>query len=76
MSTTCPGSDVAITFKNCPVCGEEVELFTGDAKAKCLNCGHWVPREVAACIDWCPAAKECYKHVFEAEKEEKHDEGQ
>lgn len=64
MSMACPGSDVAITIKNCPRCGEEVELFTGDARAKCTNCGFIVPREVAACIDWCPAAKKCYSHVF------------
>lgn len=66
MSKTCPGSDVAITFMNCPACGEEVELFTGDAKAKCPNCGVSVSRDVASCIDWCPAAKKCYRHVFEA----------
>lgn len=67
----CPGSDVTITMKNCPQCGEEVELFTGDSKTKCTNCGHMVPREVASCIDWCPAAKKCYSHVFkEREAEE------
>lgn len=68
MSFSCPGSDVSITIKKCPVCGEEVELFTGDSRTKCTNCDNWVVREVASCIDWCPAAKECYKHVF-AEKE-------
>lgn len=68
MITNCPGSEVAITIKECPKCGEEVELFTGDSKAKCLNCGHWVPREIASCIDWCPAAEQCYSHVFRAEK--------
>lgn len=76
MSTTCPGSDVSITIKNCPNCGEEVELFTGDSKAKCLNCGHWVPRDIASCIDWCPAAKECYRHVFESQEKGEDEEGQ
>jgi ribosomal protein S27AE len=71
MSKVCPGSDIAITIKICPKCGEEVELFTGDSKAKCIKCGTLVRREVASCIDWCPAAKECYSHVFQEEKEEK-----
>lgn len=61
----CPGSDVEITVKPCPFCGEEVELFTGEAKAKCHGCGNFVTREKASCIEWCPGAKQCFRHVFE-----------
>ena len=61
----CPGSDVEITVKNCPSCGEEVELFTGESRAKCSGCGNWVVREKASCIEWCPGAKQCFHHVFE-----------
>ena len=67
MITNCPGSDVQITIVECPKCKGEVELFTGDSKAKCVECGTWVPREIASCIDWCPAAEQCYKSVFEEE---------
>jgi len=52
----------------CPKCGEEVELFTGDSKAKCTNCGTMVAREKASCIEWCPGATQCFHHVFEAEE--------
>ncbi|MFA5801793.1 MAG: hypothetical protein WC911_04880 [Thermoleophilia bacterium] len=68
MPTNCPGSDVTITTINCPKCGEEVELFTGDSKAKCPGCGISVRREVASCIEWCPGASECFRHVFEEDR--------
>lgn len=64
----CPGSDLEITIKECPRCGEEVELFTGESRAKCPGCGMWVPREIASCIEWCPGASECFRHVFESEE--------
>ena len=68
MKVKCPGSDVEITLVDCPECGTEVELFTGDAKAKCTGCGQWVPREVASCIEWCPGASQCFSHAFKEEK--------
>jgi ribosomal protein S27AE len=64
----CPGSNVEITVKTCPQCGEEVELFTGESRAKCSGCGNWVTREKASCIEWCPGAKQCFHHVFEDEE--------
>ena len=69
MKVKCPGSDVEITVVPCPKCGSEVELFTGDAKAKCSDCGHWVPREVASCIEWCPGAEQCFSHVYKDDKQ-------
>jgi len=68
MAAKCPGSDIEITIVNCPKCGGEVELFTGDSKAKCPSCGWWVPREKAACIEWCPGARQCFRHVFKEEE--------
>lgn len=70
MNVKCPGSDVEITIVNCPKCGGEVELFTGDAKAKCTECGQWVPREVASCIEWCPGAEQCFSHVYKERQEQ------
>jgi len=60
----CPGSEITITIKQCPHCGEDVELFTGDSKVKCSKCGTWVLRDRASCIDWCPGAKVCFKEIF------------
>lgn len=70
MNMKCPGSDVEITVVNCPRCGGEVELFTGDAKAKCSECGQWVSREVASCIEWCPGAEQCFSHVYNDQKQQ------
>lgn len=75
MITNCPGGEVEITLVACPKCGGEVELFTGDSKAKCIECGTWVAREIASCIDWCPGAEECFKYVFEEEKDRKEKKG-
>lgn len=66
----CPGSDVEITVKSCPKCGEEVELFTGESKVKCSSCGTLVHREKASCIEWCPGARQCFHHVFEEKENE------
>ena len=51
----CPGSDIEITVMQCPRCGEEVELFTGESKVKCAGCGNLVTREKASCISGAPA---------------------
>lgn len=74
MKVKCPGSDVEITVVNCPKCGGEVELFTGDSKAKCTGCGNWVRRVVASCIEWCPGAEQCFGHVYKEEEARKKDE--
>ena len=57
---SCPGSDIHITIFDCPKCGEEVELFTGESRAKCFNCGTVVFREKADCLDYCEFAVECF----------------
>jgi len=50
----CPGSGGIRTpipsLKPCPKCGQEVEVWSDELKARCSNCG---------AIDWCKAAKEC-----------------
>lgn len=56
----CPGTDVHISVFDCPQCGEEVELFTGESKAKCPKCGTVVYRENASCKDWCQYADSCF----------------
>jgi len=74
----CPGSRDIITpvpiYKRCPDCGEEVEVWSDELKAKCAECGTTVFREaVPSCIEWCQAAKEClgeerYNQIMEARK--------
>lgn len=60
----CPGSGnirtPAPSYKKCPQCGEEVEIWSDELKAKCTNCGATVFREkTPSCIEWCKHAKEC-----------------
>jgi predicted RNA-binding Zn-ribbon protein involved in translation (DUF1610 family) len=76
MKVKCPGSDVEITIKECPFCGGEVELFTGESKAKCPDCGRRVTREPSSCIEWCPGAEQCFSHVFAQESKDKKKEGE
>jgi ribosomal protein S27AE len=60
----CGGSQKNVTpvptLKNCPGCGEEVEIWSDELKTKCGKCGITVTMEATpSCIDWCRAAKEC-----------------
>lgn len=66
----CPGSDITISVFSCPNCGEDVEMFTGEASRKCANCQTVVHREKASCIEWCEFATQCFKtaDVEEARK--------
>jgi len=85
MITGCPGSQ---KFKKpqpenikCHYCGEEVEIWTDEAEAKCTKCGRTISREKGqSCLDWCKYAKACVgDEIYErfmkagskAEKEER-----
>ncbi len=64
MFTQCPGSSNIRTpvpsYKKCPSCGEEVEIWSHELKTQCPNCGTTVFKEdVPSCIEWCPYAEEC-----------------
>lgn len=60
----CPGSDkfrqpVPEQVK-CPICKEEVEIWTDETKADCPECRIEVKREMQQnCLDWCKYAREC-----------------
>ena len=64
MMFECPG---AKNFKQpqpenikCPVCGNEVEIWTDEFQAICPKCKKTVGRqEGQSCLDWCKSAKEC-----------------
>ncbi len=64
MLNGCPGSGNIRTpipsLIKCPGCGEEVEIWSDELKAKCTKCGATVFKEnVPSCIEWCQSAKEC-----------------
>ena len=64
MIFNCPGSS---KFKQpepeiikCPSCSSEVEVWTDEIQAVCLNCKKTIMRESgASCLNWCKYAKEC-----------------
>ena len=60
----CPGSGDIRTpipsYKECPQCGAEVEIWSDELKTKCTKCGTTVYKEeVPSCIEWCEYAKDC-----------------
>jgi ribosomal protein S27AE len=58
----CPGTinirTPTIEIKNCPECGEEVEIFSDEKKATC-KCGFTIFNDLQSCIEWCRYAEEC-----------------
>jgi Zn finger protein HypA/HybF involved in hydrogenase expression len=64
LSSSCPGArmirEVRPEDVRCPGCGAEVEVWSDELMARCLQCGRMVARErSASCIDWCAHAAEC-----------------
>ena len=65
MTFGCPGSvsirgTPTLAVKKCPECGNEVELFSTDAKAECGQCGFVVYNDRQSCILWCRNAGKCF----------------
>ena len=63
MFDKCPGTKTilmpTIKLKNCPKCGEEVEVLSTDFKTDCPKCGFTIFNNMASCIEYCEYAKEC-----------------
>ncbi|MFC1905498.1 hypothetical protein ACFLXL_01675 [Chloroflexota bacterium] len=63
MLDKCPGTKTilmpTIKLKNCPKCGEEVEVVSTDMKTDCPSCGFTIYNDMASCIEYCEYAKEC-----------------
>ncbi len=63
MLDKCPGAanirTPTLKIKECPECGEDVELFSTDIRVKCGHCGFTVFNDIESCIQWCKYAKEC-----------------
>ena len=64
MNFKCPGSQKFSQPQpeiiRCLRCGEEVEIWTDEVKARCPKCKDEVTRDSGqSCLDWCRYAKEC-----------------
>ena len=63
MAIKCQGQDLRnlrVSLHKCPRCGNEVEIFSDELKAKCHKCGEFVYKErTPSCIDWCASARQC-----------------
>jgi len=46
-------------IKDCPKCGEEIEIFSNEASAKCPGCGFVIFNDLLSCVEWCEYAKDC-----------------
>lgn len=70
----CQGKDnLQVEERICPVCGEEVEIFSIDTQAECPSCGHIVYNDMITCVQWCQYAEQCvgpenYKRFMEVAK--------
>jgi len=74
----CPGSQNFSQPKPenvlCPFCGNDIEMWTDEAKATCQKCKKTIFRNGGAtCLDWCKYAKQCvgervYKKYLENKK--------
>lgn len=42
-----------IIEKNCPHCGELIEMFSIDSQAICDNCGFVAYNDTLSCVQWC-----------------------
>ena len=63
MFDKCPGvsniTTPTIKIKNCPECGEEVEVVSTDMQTECPKCGFTIYNDILSCIEWCQYAREC-----------------
>ena len=82
MANQCPGASnmrmPRLEIRDCPRCGEEIEIFSNEAGAKCLKCGFVIYNDTVSCVQWCEYAKECvgektYETVMKQLSERKQD---
>jgi hypothetical protein len=85
MVEQCPGAInirmPRLEMKTCPKCGEEIEIFSNEASAKCLKCGFVIYNDLLSCVQWCEYAKECvgektYERLMQQLSEQKGREGE
>ncbi|NCO33216.1 MAG: hypothetical protein AUJ92_06030 [Armatimonadetes bacterium CG2_30_59_28] len=64
MEVKCPGAammrEAVPEDVICQHCGNELEIWSDEARAKCRKCGNYYVRGLSqSCLDWCAAAEEC-----------------
>jgi transposase len=60
----CPGAanitgTPTLEIKECPECGENVEIFSTDKESACPRCGFVVFHDLVSCLRWCRYAEKC-----------------
>ncbi|OGO02970.1 MAG: hypothetical protein A2Y91_06195 [Chloroflexi bacterium RBG_13_54_8] len=74
MVNECPGAVnirmPRLEVKDCPKCGEEIEIVSNEASARCPKCGFVVYNDLLSCVEWCEYARQCvgdkaYERVME-----------
>ena len=48
-----------IIEKNCPQCGQLIEMFSIDTQMPCEHCGFMAYNDTLSCVQWCQYAREC-----------------
>jgi DNA-directed RNA polymerase subunit RPC12/RpoP len=58
------------SYIKCPRCNGDVEIWSDENEAQCLNCGFVVSKsKVQSCLDWCEYADKC-RELIETKKKE------
>ena len=84
MVEQCPGAAnirmPRLEIRDCPKCGDEIEIFSNEATAKCSKCGFVIYNDLLSCVQWCEYAKECvgeeaYERAMQHLSDQKQNEG-
>jgi ribosomal protein S27AE len=63
MTYRCPGADnirtPSLKTKICPDCGNDIDLFSHEARGVCDKCGFVAYNDALSCLKWCAHAREC-----------------
>lgn len=76
---SCPGTanlrTPTIEIKQCPNCGNEIEIASTDFRAQCTRCGFVIYNDLNSCLDYCQYARDCLgQELYETLKKEKKNE--
>ncbi len=56
----CQGKpQTTIIEKECPQCGEIIEMFSIDTSVACEKCGFIAYNDTLSCVQWCQYARQC-----------------
>lgn len=55
---------IEIQEKECPYCGNPVELMSSDVYTRCEECGELVFSDLMECTQRCPRVRECVGDAY------------